>query len=151
MPSSTAREPPPDAPPWGSSPHPAARGMPSSIPMGPAPHSDGRRRWRRTPPCTWIIADVPDATLGGGNHPINGSDPWLTGSGFIAQPRPPSRRRGESPARLPSTVQVDVEPGAIESDTVVRWAECAGRQVVLLSLIHISEPTRRTPISYAVF
>src|SRR5680860_1027750 len=26
-----------------------------------------------------------------------------------------------------------------------------GRSVVLLSLIHISEPTRRTPISYAVF
>ena len=27
----------------------------------------------------------------------------------------------------------------------------AGESVVCLSLIHISEPTRRTPISYAVF
>ena len=31
------------------------------------------------------------------------------------------------------------------------WKEENGYSVQLLSLIHISEPTRRTPISYAVF
>src|SRR5665647_2543273 len=32
-----------------------------------------------------------------------------------------------------------------------KWFEGGKTNIILLSLIHISEPTRRTPISYAVF
>src|SRR5680860_1013514 len=36
-------------------------------------------------------------------------------------------------------------------DNLLQLLECRLDNVVYLSLIHISEPTRRTPISYAVF
>src|SRR5664279_2672173 len=38
-----------------------------------------------------------------------------------------------------------IQPG---QQVAITWR---GRPILVLSLIHISEPTRRTPISYAVF
>src|SRR5680860_1774649 len=38
-----------------------------------------------------------------------------------------------------------------DPDFILNKPEYDGASVLVLSLIHISEPTRRTPISYAVF
>src|SRR5665647_3824302 len=60
----------------------------------------------------------------------------------------PTGRRPKLSAEQQEVLRQLVEAGADpEKDGVVRW-RCADLQ---LSLIHISEPTRRTPISYAVF
>src|SRR5664279_3956235 len=41
--------------------------------------------------------------------------------------------------------------GGSAANTIVGVASLGARAAYVLSLIHISEPTRRTPISYAVF
>src|SRR5665647_1954972 len=41
--------------------------------------------------------------------------------------------------------------GRVEQDVMFDWNNIPRTVTVSLSLIHISEPTRRTPISYAVF
>src|SRR5665647_1392044 len=73
----------------------------------------------------------------------NSSTEW----GAIA-PTPSSVRLSRSSViRLPAQM-------VLELNVAMRFttdAACGGAGVVGLSLIHISEPTRRTPISYAVF
>src|SRR5680860_869249 len=56
------------------------------------------------------------------------------------------RHLGATPAQLGDDDQEE-RVGAVEEVPGSR----AARALVALSLIHISEPTRRTPISYAVF
>src|SRR5664279_4205741 len=56
-----------------------------------------------------------------------------------------------------ASIRRDLPDSATQADVEAVVAElnadptCTGYIVQLLSLIHISEPTRRTPISYAVF
>src|SRR5664279_4140284 len=62
-----------------------------------------------------------------------------------------------SPVARCSTISAQVqgrngncrEPVARETGAILPLSRC-GRGILTLSLIHISEPTRRTPISYAV-
>src|SRR5664279_1666875 len=48
-------------------------------------------------------------------------------------------------------LSIERATGVMVSPMLKMSHEGFGRMVLILSLIHISEPTRRTPISYAVF
>src|SRR5664279_2255046 len=54
-------------------------------------------------------------------------------------------------ASLARAVTVASALGTTSAYTWLKMPACDDPDVVYLSLIHISEPTRRTPISYAVF
>src|SRR5664279_6059784 len=62
------------------------------------------------------------------------------------------QRQAEAALRYPKTVQRGkmLAEAANRYPKTVKWGKLSGYGQVL-SLIHISEPTRRTPISYAVF
>src|SRR5664279_5849358 len=70
--------------------------------------------------------------------PVNGTMGGVCKAGFDTQQSaltPPDDSRDDNPS----------------AGTVTLKKKCVGPATVTLSLIHISEPTRRTPISYAVF
>ena len=91
----------------------------------------GVARWRRAGAAAALSAFIDEEHLAERLLPVEGGEQRLTNYAHIIELLNEAGRKYATPAGLLS------------------WFESARAQK--LSLIHISEPTRRTPISYAVF
>src|SRR5664279_6020454 len=67
----------------------------------------------------------------------------------ISAERVVAGRAGEGAQALEAVSAQSIPDGALIPG--LQQANVTAREALVLSLIHISEPTRRTPISYAVF
>src|SRR5664279_3335336 len=130
----------------GSSIAPRSRGSRTCTPPGPvAPSRRGGLRGPRRPRVPLLLlATIVSFVI----------HRWLrqrcAGCDQQSCPVPGGDRDRQRPGKG-ALVQCELTAGAVDADVRAAPGHPATRILEDLSLIHISEPTRRTPISYAVF